>query len=106
MTERAAIGFLSSDRACIQLLKRCHWLACMQPIPPGPARRASVAGVARARKAGSEAVTWRRIVSARPGLRRACAVPARKAPTNRLTVDRYVGLERRRDEFATRTSSS
>jgi ABC-type nitrate/sulfonate/bicarbonate transport system substrate-binding protein len=46
------------------------------------------------------------IASARLGWLRACAVPARKAPTKRLTSERYLGSLRRRVLLATRMSSS
>jgi len=58
MTAAAGIGSFSRERVCIQLPKRCHWVVRMQPIPSRPASSASVAGVARARKRWSEAVTF------------------------------------------------
>src|SRR5207237_135241 len=47
-----------------------------------------------------------RIVSARPGWRRASAVPTRNARTKRCTSERYAGSLARRVLFAARTSSS
>src|SRR6266550_3378466 len=101
MTELVGIAFFTRPRLRIHAPNRCHSAARMQPTPCGPASRASVAGVARARKAALLPVTLRRIASERCGWLRAPAVPRRKARTNRCAVSAYPGSELRRDELAT-----